>query len=117
MPILRALFATLTLDEAVAPAEVAHIPLSPIARPEDLFHDPHLAETGGSLPTLLPCGIETHLPCIPIRLDRDGFDLRTDPPTQGSDTLDVLRDTGMSESEITDLMTKGMIGGMAEANK
>ena len=109
MPILRTLFAALTLDEALALAEAAHIPFAPIARPEDLFDDPHLAATGGLLPTRLPNGTETRLPRLPIRLAGQGFDLRADPPAQGDHTRDILHDVGLSESDIAGLVAKGVV--------
>jgi crotonobetainyl-CoA:carnitine CoA-transferase CaiB-like acyl-CoA transferase len=117
MPILRTLFAGLTLEEAIALAEAAHIPFAPIARPEDLFDDPHLAETRGLLPTRLPGGVETRLPRLPIRLAGHGFDLRADPPAQGDHTLDVLRDAGIAEADLVDLVAKGIVTSTPEPNE
>jgi crotonobetainyl-CoA:carnitine CoA-transferase CaiB-like acyl-CoA transferase len=109
MPQLRAFFASLTQDEAIALAEHARIPFSPIAVPEDLFDDAHLAATGGLLPTRLPGGIETRLPRLPIRIGQEGFGLRSDPPGEGADSADVLRRLGFDEDRIAALIDGGVI--------
>jgi len=109
MPVLRAMFADMTLEEAIALAETARIPFSPIAEPEDLFDDAHLAATGGLLETHLPNGIDTRLPRLPIRIGDAGFDLTRDPPATGADSGDVLREAGFDEQRIAALLADGVI--------
>lgn len=109
MPILRTLFAQMTPDQAIALAEEARIPFSPIARPEDLFDDPHLAATGGLLKTRLPGGIDTRLPRLPIRIGEESFDLTRDPPTAGAHSSEVLRSIGFEDSRIATLKADGVI--------
>ena len=109
MPILRDLFAQLTLDEAISLAETARIPFSPIARPEDLFDDPHLNATGGLLDTRLPGGVETRLPRLPIRIGGEGFELHSNPPAAGADSAAVLRSVGYDDDRIAALAARGVI--------
>ena len=103
IPILQSLFASLSLSEAIELCERASIPFAPIARPEDLFDDPHLASTGGLVPTRLPNGIMTRLPLTPIRFENDGLPLRLHPPRIGEHSSDILRDLGLDDQTIAQL--------------
>lgn len=68
LPDIRSLLAGLTRAEIVDRLEGSGLPFAPIARPEDLFDNPHLAE--GSLePVRLPDGGETMLPILPIAMN------------------------------------------------
>ena len=68
LPAIRSLLAGLTRAEIVDRLEGSGLPFAPIARPEDLFDNPHLAE--GSLePVRLPDGGETMLPILPIAMN------------------------------------------------
>lgn len=111
MPELRALFANLTMDEAIEVAERARIPFSPVAQAEDLFEDPHLAATGGLLPTRLPNGTQTRLPRLPIRIGDHRFGLHRDPPAAGEDSTEVLRGIGFDEARIAALIAEGVVAG------
>lgn len=115
MPVLRSMIAAMTLDEAVAMAEQARIPFSPIARPEDLFDDPHLKATGGLLDTRLPGGIATRLPQLPIRIGETGFGLTRDPPAAGEDSREVLGQFGFGDDEIAALIADGAVVEGAQA--
>ena len=109
LPCFACLFGSLTQDEAVALCEKARIPFAPIARPEDLFHDPHLAATGGLMPTRLPNGVETRLPRLPIHMAEADLSLRSDPPDVGADTADVLEALGYAPDTIAALAREGVV--------
>ncbi|WP_024280630.1 CoA transferase [Xanthobacter sp. 126] len=109
LPCFACLFGSLTQDEAVALCEKARIPFAPIARPEDLFHDPHLAATGGLMPTRLPNGVETSLPRLPIHMGEADLSLRSDPPEVGADTADVLEALGYAPDAIAALAQEGVV--------
>ncbi len=109
LPALAAIFAALSLDEAIALCERASIPFAPIARPEDLFTDPHLKATGGLMPTELPNGVRTELPKLPINLPDVAFAIRRDPPRVGQDTRAVLAGLGFDTSEIAALVESGVV--------
>jgi crotonobetainyl-CoA:carnitine CoA-transferase CaiB-like acyl-CoA transferase len=109
MPMLREVFGATTLDEAIVVCERAVIPFSPVARPEDLFDDPHLAATGGLLPTRLPNGVETRLPRLPLRLNAEAMNLRRDPPEIGADTRAVLGAAGFDQDEVERLLADGVV--------
>lgn len=69
LPEIRALIGSLTRAEVIARLEGTGIPFAPIARPEDLFDDPHLLASGGLEPVTLPDGRQTTLPTLPIEMD------------------------------------------------
>ncbi|CAM3162448.1 Acetyl-CoA:oxalate CoA-transferase [Sphingomonas antarctica] len=66
LPRIRALVAGYTRQEIVAKLDGTGIPFAPIARPEDLFADPHLVASGQLEKVVLPSGDATFLPRLPI---------------------------------------------------
>lgn len=87
--------------------ERARIPFAPIARPEDLFDDPHLRATGGLMPTTLPNGVRTALPRLPIHVADADLAIRCDPPRVGQDTRAVLAEAGYDPAVIERLVEAG----------
>lgn len=109
IPILRDVFARMTMEEATAVCERSRIPFAAIARPEDLFTDPHLAVSGGLMETTLPGGVHTRLPKLPITLRDVDFTVRRDPPAIGQDTRAVLSELGFDEATTEDLIRQGIV--------
>ena len=91
IPELVALFKNLPAAEVERRCLGAGLPFARIARPEDLFDDPQLNANGSLADTVLPGGIATKLPKLPIRIDGDAFELRSDPPEAGADTFEILQ--------------------------
>jgi len=103
MPDLEAMFASLTLDEIVERSEVAQIPFSPIARPEDLFEDPQLNAGNSLVMVQLPDGRQAKLPRLPIAIDRQRPDLHSEAPDIGEHTRPLLKELGYSDESINAL--------------
>jgi crotonobetainyl-CoA:carnitine CoA-transferase CaiB-like acyl-CoA transferase len=57
----------------------------------------------------LPNGRKTKLPKIPIRLNNESFDIRSDPPEIGAQTADILQELGFSQDEIIELEKKEVV--------
>ncbi|MEI7671661.1 MAG: CaiB/BaiF CoA-transferase family protein [Deltaproteobacteria bacterium] len=110
MPELHRRLTTLTKAEIMKNAEEAGIPFAPVARPEDLFEDPHLNASGGLLETTLPDGRKTKLPRIPVRLGNYDFGLRNDPPAPGEGSEALLLSLGLDQDRIAALKNAGVIG-------
>ena len=93
IPELVVLFKTFPTDEIARRCLKANLPFALIAHPEDLFDDPHLNANGSLAATVLPGGREAKLPKLPIRIDGEAFDLRSNPPAAGEHnaTLGVKR--------------------------
>ncbi len=111
MPVVRERFESMTRDELMGELEKSGLPFAPIARPEDLFEDPHLAESGGLLDMTLPDGKSVSLPAMPFELDGEKFAARLNPPRPGEHTDAVLTDLGFSAEEIEQLKSAGAVSG------
>jgi len=90
MPIVRAKFLTLTKADLMAKLETLGLPFAPIARPEDLFDDPHLNAQGGLVELEMEDGKLAKLPALPISLDGKRLGKRLNPPKAGEHTDEVL---------------------------
>lgn len=110
IPELSRRLAKLTKEEVMKKAEEAGIPFAPIARPEELFDDPHLQASGGLLETTLPDGRKTKLPRIPLRLEGYDFGLRNDPPAPGEGSEELLLSLGLDRDRIEALRKEGVLG-------
>lgn len=99
-----------TKQEVIARCEKANIPFAPIARPEDLFEDVHLVESGGLLETILPDGTKTKLPKIPLKYGDSAFTLRNNPPKIGEHNEEILSSIGLTEAEIKEFYENRIIG-------
>jgi len=109
LPELKKRLGTLSKTDLMSLAEKADIPFSLVNRPEDLFEDPHLNQSGGLAETKTPKGIRTKLPKIPLRLNGSTFDLRNHPPGIGEGSLEIYREIGLTDLEIRDLHNEGII--------
>ncbi|MCR9224733.1 MAG: CoA transferase [Hyphomonas sp.] len=109
IPALRELFATFSKDELMAKLETTGLPFAPIQKPEDLFNDQHLTESGGLLDMTIPDGGEIALPAMPIAIDGNRPGLTLNPPEIGEHSVAVLKSIGLSESEISDLIERGLV--------
>ena len=89
--------------------DVIGLPFAPIARPEDLFDDPHLNAGDGLVPLTLPSGATTRLPALPVELDGQRCGLRHEIPREGEHSAAVLREAGYSDAEITRLAAEGIV--------
>jgi crotonobetainyl-CoA:carnitine CoA-transferase CaiB-like acyl-CoA transferase len=78
LPELHQRLEKLSKADLMALAEEAGIPFAPVARPQDLFDDPQLNQSGSLATTTVPGGGD-QLPKIPLRMDH-APDLRLNPP-------------------------------------
>jgi crotonobetainyl-CoA:carnitine CoA-transferase CaiB-like acyl-CoA transferase len=110
LPILRQAMARRPIAEIERLAEQADISYARVARPEDLWDDPHLAATGQLAPMQLPGGITTRLPLLPLRLDGRAMTKRHDAPAAiGQDTRAVLRELGYDADDVDRLAGESVI--------
>ncbi|AGH47806.1 L-carnitine dehydratase [Sphingomonas sp. MM-1] len=100
LPRIRDLIAGFTRAEVIARLEGTGLPFAPIARPEDMFDDPHLAASGALEPVTLADGTPTRLPTLPIAFDGKLLARSGALPLAGADSRAILRDLGLSETEI-----------------
>jgi crotonobetainyl-CoA:carnitine CoA-transferase CaiB-like acyl-CoA transferase len=109
VPIVTAIFAGMTKPELMDKCEDLGLPFAPIAKPEDLFDDPHLNASGGLTPVTLANGTKTKVPALPIEMDGERFGTRLDIPRVGGHTRAVLRDLGYSNEEVEELIERRVV--------
>ncbi|MDR3669912.1 MAG: CaiB/BaiF CoA-transferase family protein [Holophaga sp.] len=112
MPQLRALFKTLPKQEIMDRCERAGLPFAPLVRPEDLFDDPHLNQSGGFAEVTLPGGLKGKVPMLPFEMDGRRFGTRLDLPEVGDSTEALLAELGYDPARIAGLRSKGIIQGV-----
>jgi len=100
LPIVTAIFARMTKQELMDKCEELGLPFAPIAKPEDLFEDPHLNASGGLVPVTLLNGRKTKVPNLPIEMDGQRFGTRLDIPQVGEHTREVLSSLGYTATAI-----------------
>ena len=103
IPRLQELFRTFTKNDLMKKLDSTGLPFAPISKPEDLFDDIHLNESGGLLDIEIPTGGKTKLPAMPINMDDRRFDVHTPVPKVGEHSIKILEELGMDEDEINDL--------------
>ncbi|MBI4195762.1 MAG: CoA transferase [Betaproteobacteria bacterium] len=111
LPIVTEIFAQMTKQELMDECEALGLPFAPIARPEDLFEDPHLNASGGLAPVTLLNGSKTKVPILPIEMDGKRFGTRLDIPQVGEHTREVLAGLGYAPAAIDELAGAGIING------
>jgi crotonobetainyl-CoA:carnitine CoA-transferase CaiB-like acyl-CoA transferase len=101
---LRQRLAAHSVEEIAAVFEARGLPFAPIARPEDLFDDPHLRATGGLVDIRLPdgerAGQTARAALFPVTLGGERLGVRLHPPTLGEHTESLLRGLGYDDAGI-----------------
>ena len=109
LPELRKRIANFPKAALIKLLEKADIPFAPVSRPEDLFEDPQLNQSGSLVETKLPGGIIAKLPKIPLRIGSHDFGLRNNPPEIGEGSRQLLKACGFSDEEVERLKRKGVV--------
>ena len=103
IPRLQELFKTFTKHELMKKLDQTGLPFAPINKPEDLFNDPHLNESGGLLKIDIPNGGSTKLPAMPIEMNDRRFDVHQQVPAVGEHSKEILEEIGLNEETIDSL--------------
>ena len=90
IPLVQSLLAKHDVATLEAMCERAGLPFSRIAKPWDLFEDPHLKASGGLLPVTLPDGRPASVPALPIQFGADRLTVRLDLPKIGEHDAEIL---------------------------
>jgi len=109
IPKLQELFKTFTKKELMEKLDQTGLPFAPINKPEDLFDDPHLNESGGLLKIDIPDGGSTKLPAMPIEMNERRFDVRQQVPKVGEHSKEILEEIGLSDEVIQSLFEKSIV--------
>jgi crotonobetainyl-CoA:carnitine CoA-transferase CaiB-like acyl-CoA transferase len=109
LPQVRAVLKTFSKAELLAKLENLGLPFAPIARPQDLFEDPHLLADGGLVEISLADGQKTMLPALPLGMRNGRFEVRTDVPAAGQQSDAVLQGLGFEPDEIESLRASNIV--------
>jgi crotonobetainyl-CoA:carnitine CoA-transferase CaiB-like acyl-CoA transferase len=109
LPEVQKRLSGLTKREIMSRAETAGVPFAAVARPVDLFDDPHLNQAGALAETIMPNGSAAKLPKLPLRFGSHGLELRSQPPAVGRGGRAALRAAGYTDPEIDALIARGAV--------
>ena len=109
IPRLQELFKTFTKHELMKKLDQTGLPFAPINKPEDLFNDRHLNESGGLLKIDIPNGGSTKLPAMPIEMNDRRFDVHQQVPAVGEHSKEILEEIGLNEETIDSLFKKSIV--------
>lgn len=109
LPELESMFIGMKTADVIAKCDQAKIPFAPIARPEDLFDDPQLNESGSLLDITLEDGRTTKLPRLPMLIEGDDLGLRMEAPYIGEHTRELLTEMRYSDAEIDQMMQSEIV--------
>lgn len=109
MPQIRDLIAGFGRDTLIAKLEGTGLPFAPIARPQDMFDDPHLNASGGLEPVTLASGEQTKLPALPIEMNGARPSAPAKLATIGEHSEAILAELGLSTDQIQGLRDAGTV--------
>ncbi|HEK1767466.1 CaiB/BaiF CoA transferase family protein [Pseudomonas parafulva] len=109
IPVVRERLSGMDKQTVMALCEKAGLPFSPIQRPEDMFEDEHLNQSGGMAELTLPDGEQVKVPMLPFEMNGQRFGARLNVPTLGSHSRELLAQLGYGDDEITQLESAGAI--------
>ncbi len=101
IPQVAAALGRLDKPSLMARCEALGLPFAPIAKPAELFDDPHLCASGGLVPLTLPDGRAVRLPALPLSMDGERLAQRLDLPSVGEHTAAILSEIGWPEPAAT----------------
>ena len=105
---LAAMLSGLPGAEIARRADAAGLPFAPVARPEDLLHDPHLKQTDRLATTHID-GATATVPAQPFQIDGQRFSLRRDPSAIGADGRTILARCGVTDEALAALERTGAL--------
>ena len=108
LPKMEAILRRYTKSELSAKLEAIGLPYAPIARPRDLFDDPHL-NAGGMIETRDPRGATFKVPGLPLELGGERLALRSQPPRVSQNARELLASLGYAPARIDALFAEGIV--------
>lgn len=100
VPIVARAIAARDADELLKRFEEIGIPYSPIAKPADMYENPHVMRPGGLATSRMPDGSTFRAPSLPFEVDGTMLTGGGDLPSIGQDTDVVLTEIGLDAASI-----------------
>jgi crotonobetainyl-CoA:carnitine CoA-transferase CaiB-like acyl-CoA transferase len=108
LPRLAEILRRFTKAQLSAKLEAIGLPYAPVARPRDLFDDPHL-NAGGMVETQDPRGAAFKVPALPLELGGQRLPLRRQPPAVSQDARALLAALGYAPARIDALIADKVV--------
>ena len=97
VPVIAQAIAERDANELVAELENIGIPFSPVARPAEMYDDPHVNRPSGLLSSRYPDGRLFRAPGLPFEVDGRPLTPQTaDVPAVGENTREILAELGLA---------------------
>jgi crotonobetainyl-CoA:carnitine CoA-transferase CaiB-like acyl-CoA transferase len=104
IPLIAEAIATVDREALAAEFERCGIPFSPIAKPSDMYSDPHVMRPGGLATSRMETGETFRAPALPFEVDGAMLTGGGDVAASGADSSAVLGELGLSPREIAAAM-------------
>ena len=109
IPRLNETFKRHAKADLAAKLEAIGLPFAPIARPWDLFDDPHLNAAGGLVETRVAPGKSVRVPTLPMEFGGHRLGKRSDPPLLGEGARELLAALGYAAADIERLAAERVV--------
>lgn len=107
-PVVTDIVKQRTFGELAKIFERLKIPFAPLAKPADLFDDPHLNQGGHMLDLHFANGQRANIPGLPLEMGNHKLSIRSQPPRKGENTRAILAELGYSATEIDAWIASGL---------
>ncbi len=108
-PVVAAIVHKHTFEAMSKILERLKIPFAPLARPADLFDDPHLNQGNRMYETHFPNGKRAKLPALPLEMSNHTLGIRMQSPRKGQQSREVLEEAGFSAAQIDAWVNSGIV--------
>jgi crotonobetainyl-CoA:carnitine CoA-transferase CaiB-like acyl-CoA transferase len=109
VPVVDKIVKARTYANMAEAMERLNIPFAPLAKPADLFDDPHLNQGGHMLDLQFANGKRANIPGLPLEMGEHALSaVRMQTPRKGEHTREVLADLGYSAAEIDAWIADGI---------
>ncbi len=115
IPEIAAVFKTWTRTDLEKKLEAIGLPYAPIAKPWDLFDDPHLNASGGLVEMRVAPGKSIKVPTLPLELDGERLGKRNDPPFVSENAREILAGLGYAADAVESLIARKVVAAPGEA--